>query len=86
MTEIRQRRTWFLIAAIAIVAVLCLLLVPQAHSGNGTAWLAVLPVFFIGLIVPLDTPWRVADLFSGRAPECAFERSSFQRPPPVRLG
>jgi hypothetical protein len=86
MTEMRQRRGWFLIAAVAIVAVLLLLLLPQAHSGNAAAWLAVLPVFFIGLIFPLGTPWRVADLFSGRAPESPFRRSSFQRPPPVRLG
>jgi hypothetical protein len=86
MAEIRQRRVVLLVAAIAIVAVLLLLLAPQAHSGNSAAWLILLPVFFIGLILPLGPLWRTADLTSGRASESAFQRSSFQRPPPFRLG
>jgi hypothetical protein len=86
MTEIRQRRVAFLIAAIAIVAVLLLLLAPQAHSGDSAAWLIILPVFFIGLLLPLSLLWRAADLNSGLAFESAFQRTSFQRPPPFRLG
>jgi RsiW-degrading membrane proteinase PrsW (M82 family) len=85
MSGIRQRRVWLLIAAIAIVAVLLLLFVPQVHSGNGSAWCAVLPIFFIGLLFPLSTPRCMEDLFSGRALESPFQRISFQRPPPFRL-
>jgi hypothetical protein len=84
MTEIGQRRAAFLIAIIAIAAVLFLLLAPQAHSGNAAAWLIVLPVFFVGLLLPPAPLWHVADLTAGRAAEAAFERSSFQRPPPFR--
>jgi hypothetical protein len=86
MTEIRQRRVALLVAAIAIVAVLFLLLAPQAHSGNSVAWLIILPVFFIGLLLPLGPLWHAADLSAGRASESAIQRSSFQRPPPFRLG
>jgi uncharacterized membrane protein len=85
MTGIRQRRLWLLVAAIAIVAVLCLL-VQQTHSSNSVVWLAILPVFFIGLLFPLDTPWRAAIRSAGSALEPLFHRSSLQRPPPVRLG
>lgn len=81
-----QRHTRLLITVIAMIAVLFLLLVPQAHSGNSTAWLAILPVFFIGLIFPLCVPLRVADLSCGRAPEAFFRRASLQRPPPAPLG
>jgi hypothetical protein len=86
MAEIRQRRVDLLIAAIAIVAVLLLLLAPHGHAGNSAAWLILLPVFFIGLMLPLAPLWRAADLVSHDASESAFERSSFQRPPPLRLG
>jgi hypothetical protein len=86
MSEIRQRRAVFLVAFIAIAAVLFLLLAPQAHSGNSTAWLIVLPVFFVGLLLPLNPLWRAADHASDHAPESAFQLASFQRPPPVRLG
>jgi hypothetical protein len=86
MTEVGQRRVALLVAAIAIVAVLFLLLAPQAHSGNSAAWLIILPVFFVGLLLPAGPLWRAADLTSGRASESSFERSSFQRPPPFPLG
>ena len=86
MTGMRQRRVALLVAAIAIVAVLFLLLAPQGHAGNSAAWLIILPVFFVGLLLPLGPLWHAADLTSGRASESAFQRSSFQRPPPFGLG
>jgi hypothetical protein len=86
MTGIQHRRIWVLVASIAIVAVLFLLLAPQGHAGNSAAWLIILPVFFVGLLLPLGPLWHAADLTSGRASESAFQRSSFQRPPPFRLG
>jgi len=86
VTGIQHQRIWLLVAAIAIVAVLFLLLAPQTHAGNPAAWLILLPVYFVGLLLPVGPLWRTADLTSGRAPESAFQRSSFQRPPPFRLG
>jgi O-antigen/teichoic acid export membrane protein len=86
MAAVRQQRAWLLVATIAIVAALCLLLIPPAHAGHAAAWLAVLPVLFIGLMVPLSASRRIEDLSSGRAPEFPFQRASFQRPPPVQIG
>jgi len=85
MIENRHQRAWLLIAAIAIVAALVLMLVPQAHSGNASAWLAVLPVLFIGVIAPFRLPGFL-DLSD---PRCAAEtpvfEPSFQRPPPLTI-
>ncbi|MGA2571653.1 MAG: hypothetical protein ABSF23_14140 [Terracidiphilus sp.] len=86
MIENRYQRVWVAVAAIAIVAALVLMLVPQAHSGDPGAWLAILPVLFVGVIAPLrllaflerSNPGYTAD-----AP--AFE-PCFQRPPPIWLG
>ena len=81
-----QRQIRLLIAVIAIAAVLSVLLVSHAYAGHSTVWLAILPVFFLGLAFPLRAPSRVADLGSGRARETFFLRISFQRPPPALLG
>jgi hypothetical protein len=85
MTETQQRRAWLLVAAIAIVTVLLLLLVPQAHSASSVQWLAVLPVFFIGLLFSLDTPSKIGDLSTSYPPEAPSLRSYFERPPPNLL-
>ena len=85
MAQSRHQRTWLLIATIAIAAALVLMLVPHAHSGNADAWLAILPVLFIGVIYPL----RLSQALEYLDPECAAEpqalQPSFQRPPPFRL-
>ena len=86
MTKIQPRRVSFLVAVIAIAAVLFLLLAPLAHSGISSVWLIILPVFFVGLLLPLNPLWRAVDHASDRATESAFCRSFFQRPPPVPLG
>lgn len=85
MIDQRQQRIWLWIAAIAIVVALVLLLVPQAHSGGPGAWLALLPVLFIGVAAPLRL-LEFLDRFDPerRADAPAFE-PSFQRPPPLEI-
>jgi hypothetical protein len=85
MIENRQHRVWLMVAAIAIVAALVLMLIPHGHAGNPTAWLAILPVVFIGLITPLNLSSPLAAFDLARAPEVPAFRPSFQRPPPIRL-
>lgn len=85
MAERRQQRLWLWIAAIAIVAALALMLVPQAHSGHAVNWLALLPVVFIGLIAPQTVFVPLAMRDSARAPDAPALQATFQRPPPFRI-
>jgi hypothetical protein len=75
-----------MIAVIAIVAVLVLTLVPQAHSGIAGVWLAMLPILFIGLVSPLSLVGLLAKTEFARVPVAPALQASFQRPPPFRLG
>ncbi|MGO8757222.1 MAG: hypothetical protein ACLQG3_03775 [Terracidiphilus sp.] len=86
MVTNRHLRAWQLVAAIAIVVALVLMLVPQAHSGGAGAWLAVLPVLFIGVIVPLCLLAFLERSDPGRAQGAPVFEPSFQRPPPIWLG
>jgi hypothetical protein len=87
MSEMRQRRAWLGVAAIAIGAALLLLLVLPAHSDHGAAWLAMLPALcFVGVISPLSLLSPLAYIYAGRVPDAPCRPSSFQRPPPVQLG
>lgn len=84
MSAFRKKRVWFWIMFAAIVVALVVLLVPNAH-GNGpdqSLWLALLPVFFVGLIAPLDILPLFALLTLGHTPEAPALAPSFQRPPP----
>jgi hypothetical protein len=84
MIQNRQRRGWFLIAAIAIgIALLCLL-IPHGHSGD-TDWLAILPLLFVGVISPLSLLAPLADEYTGRTPDAPALPTLFQRPPPFAL-
>jgi hypothetical protein len=84
MMHNRQRRGWFLLAAIAIgIALLCLL-IPHDHSG-GADWLAILPLLFAGVISPLSLLSPLAFEYAGRALAAPALPSRFQRPPPFRL-
>jgi len=85
MIQNRQRRGWFLIAAIAIGIALLLLLVPHAHSGDGANWLAILPLLFVGVISPLSLLAPLADEYIGRTPDAPALPTLFQRPPPFRI-
>ena len=52
-----------------------------SRSEFAGAWLAMLPVFFVGLVSPLNQ--RVAQsLLCFRAPSAPLLPASFQRPPP----
>lgn len=84
MKSFRQKRVWFWIAIAAIVIAVLALIVPH-HNANGPdqfAWLALLPVFFVGLIAPFNLISLLSVLslgYAAKAPELA---PSFQRPPP----
>lgn len=82
MRQIRQRRALLLIAAIAIGVALLLLLVPHAHSGDNDAWLAILPLFFCGVISPLTILAPEPLLSIGFIPRTPLLAPAFQRPPP----
>jgi hypothetical protein len=81
----QQRRGWVLIAAIAIGIALVFLLVPHTHSQGAADWLAILPIFFVGVISPLSLLSPLANMYIGRAPDAPVLPSSFQRPPPFQL-
>lgn len=85
MNETRHQRAWLLVAAIAILTALVFLLVPQVHSGNAGAWLAILPILFVGVISPLSLFSPMAYMYLGRTPDAPVLPASFQRPPPFRL-
>lgn len=84
MIHLRHRRAWLLIAAIAIGAALALMLVPHAHAGDNGAWLAILPLLFVGVISPLSLLSPLAFVYVGRTPDAPALPASFQRPPPFR--
>ena len=84
MIENRHRRTWLLVAAIAIVVALVLMLVPHYETGSGAMWLIVLPVLFVGVlsllrVLPLP---ECSDL--GHTSDAPALQPSFQRPPPFQ--
>jgi hypothetical protein len=86
MNALGQKRAWFWVAIAAIAIAFFALLVP--HVGNSLdqpVWLALLPVFFIGLIAPL-CPLLILLLALSlvRAPAAPVLAPSFQRPPPSR--
>ncbi|MGA8729197.1 MAG: hypothetical protein WB608_10645 [Terracidiphilus sp.] len=85
MFQNRHRRAWLLIAAIAIGLALVLMLVPHAHSAGNGAWLAILPLLFLGVISPLSLLSPLAFEYSSRTPKAPALLPSFQRPPPLKL-
>ena len=85
MKMIRHRQGWAVVATIAILAALVLLLIPHAHSGDAGAWLAVLPILFVGVISPLSLLSPLANVYLGRTPDSPILPSSFQRPPPFAI-
>lgn len=87
MNAFRQRRAWFWIAVAAITIALVALLVPHidAHGHLQPDWLALLPVFFVGLLVPFSLLPLVSVLSLGHTPGAPSLAPSFQRPPPFPL-
>lgn len=82
MFQNRHRRTWFLIAAIAIGVALILMLVPHTQGADNGAWLAILPLLFLGIISPLSLLSPLAFEYASRVPDAPVVPASFQRPPP----
>jgi hypothetical protein len=85
MTQNRNRRAWLLFAVIAIGVALVLMLIPHPHAGSAGGWLAILPVFFAGIISPLSLLAPLAFIDLGRTPDAHARPSTHQRPPPFRL-
>jgi hypothetical protein len=82
----QHKRVLTLIALVAIVVALVFLLVPQGHSAHVQDWLALLPVYFVGLLLPLMMPVRVACRRTCPLPAAPVLANAFERPPPFRLG
>jgi hypothetical protein len=85
MRAFRQQRAWYWIAIAAIVIALVALLLPHGHATNAPAWIALLPAFFVGLLVPFNLLPLLLVLSLGHAPQAPSLAPSFQRPPPFRL-
>jgi glucose-6-phosphate-specific signal transduction histidine kinase len=86
MSGFRQQRAWYWIAIAAIVIALIALLVPHGHiTADQPPWMALLPAFFVGLLVPFTLLPLLLVLSLGHAPVAPSLAPSFQRPPPFRL-
>ena len=85
MIQHQHRRGWLLLAAIAIGFAIVLLMVPHGHSTVDADWLAILPIFFVGLISPLSLLSPMAFMYIGHRPDAPALPESFERPPPFRL-
>lgn len=87
MNAFHQKRAWFWIAVAAITIALVALLVPHidAHGNLQPDWVALLPVFFVGLLVPFGLKPLMAVLSLGHAPSAPSLAASLPRPPPFPL-
>jgi len=86
MSENQHRRTWVVIAAIAMVISLVLLLLPHTHdSGTVVTYFLLFPILFIGLIEPTSLISRLAWMRIAFTPNAPVLPASFQRPPPFEL-
>lgn len=56
-----------------------------SHGADPGAWMAMLPVLFVGLVAPLNLLSPRASLCLGRGPAAPALPFSFQRPPPSLL-
>jgi hypothetical protein len=55
------------------------------HEGDSGAWMAMLPVLFVGLVVPLSLISSRSIVSLGRTPASPGLPQKFQRPPPALL-
>ncbi len=83
MSAFCQKRAWFWIAIAAIAIAVLVMLVPHGHHAAGQPdWLAMLPVYFVGLLLSLILLPLAPVLSRNHAPEAPVLAASFQRPPP----
>ena len=85
MNENRYRRAWGWVAVVALLTALVLMLVPHGHAGDAGAWLAVLPILFVGVISPLSLLSPLVFVYLGRTPDVPALPARFQRPPPFAV-
>ena len=86
MKAFDPKRVWFWIAvAAAAVAVIALLLPHNGSSAAQQTWLALLPVFFVGVVAAFSVQSILAVLSIGHAFQAPALAPSFQRPPPAHL-
>lgn len=86
MNAFCQRRVWFSVAVVAILFTFIALLVPHTgNSPNQSAWQAILPVVFVGLIATFSLLPLLVALSVAHLPAAPALASSFQRPPPFRI-
>jgi hypothetical protein len=52
------------------------------HSASAGAWVAIVPVYFVGLISPLNLQSVATVLSAGRIQTSPLLPAAFQRPPP----
>ena len=77
-----NRRRFFWIAAIAIGIALLLLILQHTHPLDGTAFLVILPIVFIGVLPSPCVMSRIGYMRLGYTPDEPALPASFQRPPP----
>ena len=85
MKLFHHQRAWFWIAVAAIAIAVLALLIPHGQTTDAPAWMALLPAFFVGLLVPFSLPAAAPVLSLGHTPQVPSLAPSFQRPPPFRL-
>jgi prepilin signal peptidase PulO-like enzyme (type II secretory pathway) len=85
MNRTRLVRILGLIALVAAVAALLLMLLPSAHGNTQPDWLAMLPVFFVGLLAPLSISENLHALAATPRPRQVVRAAQFQRPPPSQI-
>ena len=86
MKRFCKQRAWFWIAVAAIAIAVLALLIPHGQTTDAPAWMALLPAFFVGLLVPFSLLPLLPVLSLGHTPQAPSLAPSFQRPPPFRLG
>lgn len=85
MKALQRQRAWAWVAVIAIGIALLALLIPHGHGADSAAWVAILPLVFVGIISPLSLLSPLAFLYVGCTPDAPSLPQVFQRPPPLDL-
>ena len=82
MKAFRYQRAWFWIAVAAIAIAVLALVIPHGQITDAAAWMALLPAFFVGLLVSFRLLPLLPVLSVGHMHEAPSLAPSFQRPPP----